>query len=155
MQPLPDDSRTVLVERAALRRYGPGEVVVRKGDASLAMFVVEGGSLAVEVPRDSGGVAEVAQLAAGECFGEMGLLTGEARSATVRAKTLCDLVVIDHDAFHDVLAAHPEVVERMGGLLAARQAGLDAAAVSAERAPPAEERKQRLISQIRSFFKLV
>jgi len=43
----------------------------------------------------------------------------------------------------------------MGGLLAARQAGLDAAAVSAERAPPAEERKQRLISQIRSFFKLV
>jgi CRP-like cAMP-binding protein len=100
-------------------------------------------------------VAEVAALGAGECFGEMGLLTGEVRSATVRAKTLCDLVVIDHDAFHDVLAAHPEVVERMGGLLAARQAGLDAAAVSAERAPPAEERKQRLISQIRSFFKLV
>jgi small-conductance mechanosensitive channel len=155
MQPLPDDSRAVLVERAKLRRYGPGEVVVRKGDASLAMFVVEGGSLAVEVPRDSGGVAEVAQLGAGECFGEMGLLTGEARSATVRAKTLCDLVVIDHDAFHDVLAAHPEVVERMGGLLAARQAGLDAAAASAERAPPTEERKQRLISQIRSFFKLV
>jgi CRP-like cAMP-binding protein len=155
MQPLPDDSRAVLVERAKLRRYGPGEVVVRKGDASLAMFVVEGGSLAVEVPRDSGGVAEVAQLGVGECFGEMGLLTGEARSATVRAKTLCDLVVIDHDAFHDVLAAHPEVVERMGGLLAARQAGLDAAAASAERAPPTEERKQRLISQIRSFFKLV
>jgi len=119
------------------------------------MFIIEAGTLAVEVPRDSGGVSEVAQLRAGECFGEMGLLTGEARSASVRAKSLCDLVVVDHDAFHDVLAAHPEVVERMGGLLAARQAGLDAAAVSAERAPPAEERKQRLISQIRSFFKLV
>ena len=153
MQPLPDDSRTVLVERAVLRRYGPGEAVVRKGEASLAMFIVEQGTLAVEVPRDAGGAAEVAQLGAGECFGEMGLMTGEARSATVRAKTLCDLVVIDHDAFHDVLAAHPEVVERMGGLLAARQAGLEAAAASEGRAPPTEER--RLISQIRSFFKLV
>ena len=41
----------------------------------------------------------------------MGLLTGESpRSADVRAKTLCDLVVIDHDAFHEVLASHPEVV---------------------------------------------
>jgi small-conductance mechanosensitive channel/CRP-like cAMP-binding protein len=155
MQPLPDDSRAVLVERATVRRYGPGEVVVRKGDASREMFIVEQGSLAVEVPRDAGGAAEVAQLGPGACFGEMGLLTGEARSASVRAKTLCDLVVIDHDAFHDVLAAHPEVVERMGGLLAARQAGLDAAAASAERAAPPEERKQRLISQIRSFFKLV
>jgi len=155
MEPLPEDSRAVLVARAAVRRYGPGEVVVRKGDQSQEMFVVEAGSLAVEVPRDGGAAAEVAQLGPGECFGEMGLMTGEVRSATVRAKTRCDLVVLDHDAFHDVLAAHPEVVERMGGLLAARQAGLEAAAASAERPAPPEERKQRLISQIRSFFKLV
>ena len=119
------------------------------------MFVVERGALAVEVLRDSGAMVEVAQLGAGECFGEMGLLTGEVRSATVRAKTLCDLVVIDHDAFHEVLAAHPDVVDRMGGMLAARQAGLDAAATTEEQGPPTEERKTRLISQIRSFFKLV
>lgn len=155
MEPLPTDSRAVLTERAAVRRYGPGEIVVRKGEESREMFVVEAGTLAVEVPREAGGAAEVAQLGPGECFGEMGLMTGEVRSASVRAKTQCDLVVIDHDAFHDVLAAHPEVVERMGGLLAVRQAGLDAAAATAGRAAPPEEQKQRLISQIRSFFKLV
>jgi small-conductance mechanosensitive channel/CRP-like cAMP-binding protein len=155
LQPLPDDSRAVLVERAVLRRHGPGETVVRRGEASREMFIVERGALAVEVPRDAGAAAEVAQLGEGECFGEMGLLTGEARSASVRSKTLCDLVVIDHDAFHEVLAAHPEVVDRMGGLLAARQAQLDAAALSEERKAPTEERKRRLISQIRSFFKLV
>ena len=55
----------------------------------------------------------------------MGLLTGEVRSATVRAKGLCHLIVVDHDAFHDsVLASHPEVVDRLGVLLAARQAEL-------------------------------
>jgi CRP-like cAMP-binding protein len=119
------------------------------------MFIVERGALAVEVPRDPEGVSEVAQLVAGEYFGEMGLLTGEVRSATVRAKTVCDLVVIDQDAFHQVLAAHPEVIEHMGGLLASRQAGLEAAAASDERRPPAEERQRHFISQIRSFFKLV
>jgi small-conductance mechanosensitive channel/CRP-like cAMP-binding protein len=155
MQPLPDDSRAILVQRATLRRYGPGEAVVRRGEDSRHMFVVERGALAVEVLRDSGAVVEVAQLGVGECFGEMGLLTGEVRSATVRAKTLCDLVVIDHDAFHEVLAAHPEVVDRMGGMLAARQAGLDAAATTETQGPPTEERKKRVISQIRSFFKLV
>ena len=155
IQPLPDDARQVLVERASLHRFGPGEAVVRKGELSREMFVVERGSLAVEVPREGDKPAEVAQLGPGECFGEMGLLTGEVRSATVRAKTLCDLVVVDHDAFHDVLASHPEVVERMGGMLASRQAGLEAASAGAGSPPPSEERQRRLISQIRSFFRLV
>jgi small-conductance mechanosensitive channel/CRP-like cAMP-binding protein len=155
LRPLPDDARAVLVERASLRRYGPGEPVVRKGEPSREMFVVERGTLAVEVPRDNGAPAEVALLGPGECFGEMGLLTGESRSATVRAKTLCDLVSIDHDAFHDVLASHPEVVERISALLAVRQAGLEAAATPYDRSPPTDERRRRLISQIRSFFKLV
>jgi len=155
LKPLPEDSRQLLVERAALHRYGPGEPVVRKGDPSMEMFIVETGTLAVELPRDGGNVAEVATLGHGDCFGEMGLLTGEPRAATVRAKTLCDLIVIDHDVFHDVLAAHPEIVERMGGLLASRQAGLEAAAASEERAPATAERQQRLISKIRDFFKLV
>jgi len=157
MRPLPDDARRLLAERAAQRVYGPGEAIVRKGDPSTELFVVERGTVAVEVAIDGRTPpAEVAQLGPGQCFGEMGLLTGEPRSATVRAKTLCHLVVVDHDAFHEVLASHPEVVERLGALLASRQAGLDAAAASHERAGPlGEERSRRLISQIREFFKLV
>jgi CRP-like cAMP-binding protein len=85
----------------------------------------------------------------------MGLLTGERRSATVRAKTVCHLVVLDQEAFHQVLAAHPEVVDRMGGLLAVRQAELDAAAALSRAPQPTEERSRRLISQIREFFRLV
>jgi small-conductance mechanosensitive channel len=62
LKPLPDDSRQLLLERATLHRYGPGEPVVRKGDPSMAMFIVETGRLAVEVPRDGGNAAEVAAL---------------------------------------------------------------------------------------------
>jgi CRP-like cAMP-binding protein len=110
--------------------------------------------VAIELPRD-GGVTEIAQLGPGECFGEMGLLTGEARTATVRAKTSCDLVVIERESFHTVLAAHPEVVERLGGLLATRQAGITAAEATEGGRQAPEERSRRLISQIKQFFKLV
>jgi small-conductance mechanosensitive channel/CRP-like cAMP-binding protein len=155
LTPLPEDSRQLLIERAMLRPYGPGEVIVRKGEASTDLFIIERGTVAVELPREMGGAAELARLGAGQCFGEMGLLTGEARSATVRARTRCDMVVIDREAFHEVLAAHPEVVERMGALLASRQAEISAAAASGDRAQRPEERSRRLISQIREFFKLV
>ncbi len=155
MASLPDDARRVLAERATLSPYGPGEAIVRKGEQSNALFVIERGSVAVELPRDGDGVIELARLGPGECFGEMGLLTGAIRSATVRAKTRCDLLVIGHDAFHEVLAAHPEVVDGLGSLLATRQAEISAAQATGERQPVPEERSKRLISQIREFFQLV
>src|SRR5258708_32981701 len=116
LQPLPRDAREVLAARATLKTYGPGESIVRKGEASLELFLVERGTVVVELPRHGGGAAELARLGPGQCFGEMGLLTGEPRSATVRAFTLCDLVVIDRESFHQVLAAHPEVVDGLGNL---------------------------------------
>lgn len=159
VRPLPDDARRVLGQRASVRLYGPGEAIVRKGEPSRELFVLERGSVAVEVPRDAiareGDVVEVAELGAGQYFGEMGLLTGEPRSATVRAKSLCEVVVVDHAAFHDVLASHPEVVDRMGTVLASRQAQLEAASAARGRSQAPEERSRRLISQIREFFKLV
>jgi CRP-like cAMP-binding protein len=84
----------------------------------------------------------------------MGLLTGEPRAATVRAVTLCDFVVIDWESFHQVLAAHPEVVDRLGNLLVGRQAEISLAR-AAETPQVVAERSRRLISQIREFFKLV
>jgi small-conductance mechanosensitive channel/CRP-like cAMP-binding protein len=154
LQPLPRDAREVLAARATVKTYGPGEAIVRKGEASLELFLVERGTVVVELPRSGGGAAELARLGPGQCFGEMGLLTGEPRSATVRAFTLCDLVVIDRESFHQVLAAHPEVVDGLGNLLAVRQAEISMAR-AAEAPQVVAERQRRLISQIREFFKLV
>jgi len=154
MESVPDDARQVLIERATLKPYGPGEIVVREGEKSMALYVVERGRVTVEVRVEGGEASELANLGPGEYFGEMGLLTGEVRSATVRAKTACDLVVIDHDAFHAVLAAHPELVEGLGSLLATRQAEISAAKAAGGNAAPPEERSKRLISQIREFFNL-
>ena len=61
---------------------------------------------------------------------------------------------IDHDAFHAVLASHPEVIDRLGSPLAMRQAEIGAAKAAGGTARPPEERSRRLISQIREFFKI-
>lgn len=152
---LPPDSRRALAERSELRMYGPGEAILRKGDRSTEMFVIEEGEVSVEVPLGTGGSADVATLKQGDCFGEMALLTGDPRSAAVRATTLCHLLAIGHVAFQSVLCAHPEVVDELGRLLDERQAHLDAAAEAHNNTEfDAGPRSIRLIGRIRAFFKL-
>jgi small-conductance mechanosensitive channel/CRP-like cAMP-binding protein len=152
---LPPDAHRALAAAAAVRLYAPGETVVRQGDASNELFIIDRGEVAIELGREGGAPIQVARLAARKFFGEMGLLTGEARTATVRAASECELLVLDHAAFHDTLATHGGVVEKLGDLLAQRQAELEAAASSRRpEAVPIQERSKRLISQIKDWFKL-
>ncbi len=92
-QALPDDLIGVLARDADFVDYGAGERVVQQHDAADACYVVESGRLAVLI-SDGTHERQVAVLEAGELFGEMGLLTGEPRTATVRAIDDSRLVVV-------------------------------------------------------------
>jgi small-conductance mechanosensitive channel/CRP-like cAMP-binding protein len=149
---LPPDTHRMLAAAAELRAYAAGEIIVKEGEASSELFIIDKGEVSVEVLRSSRQVP-VARLGPGKFFGEMGLMTGEVRSATVRAFDECTTIVVGHDAFHDTIAQVPGVVERMSELLAVRQAELESA--MPERSPtivPMQERSKRLISQIKAFF---
>jgi small-conductance mechanosensitive channel len=151
---LPDANHKFLAASAELRVFAPGEVVVRQGDTSAEMFIIDEGLVTVELDHGERS-SSVARLGPGTFFGEMGLMTGVKRNATVRAIGECRLLVIRHDAFEKTIASVPEVIERMSELLAARQAELEA--VASERRPtlePIEDRSKQLFRQIRSFFKL-
>jgi CRP-like cAMP-binding protein len=151
---LPDEAHKKLAASIAVRVFAPGEVVVRQGDESNELFVIDKGEVVVELSSKSR-TFPVAKLGAGKFFGEMSLMTGEPRRATVRAVTECELFVIDHDAFQEALASQPGLVERMSHLLALRQAELEAA--ESQRSPtlvPDPDRSKRLISQIKNFFKI-
>jgi CRP-like cAMP-binding protein len=150
---LPPEIHRELAERSEVRLYAPEETVVVEGDRSGELFIIDQGEVAVELVREARHI-EVARLGAGKFFGEMGLMTGEARTASVRALTACTLLVVGHDAFHDVLAKVPELLEKMTDLLASRQAQLEEAASKRPSLEPMHDRSKRLISQIKSFFKL-
>jgi small-conductance mechanosensitive channel len=151
---LPADTHRKLAARVAVKIYAPGEVIVAEGDRSGELFIIDAGEVAVELHREDRTV-QVARLGVGKFFGEMGLMTGEPRKATVRAATECQLFVIDHESFHDTLASQPGLVEKLSDLLASRQAELDAVESSRRSIhEPIQDRSKRLISQIKDFFKL-
>jgi small-conductance mechanosensitive channel/CRP-like cAMP-binding protein len=150
----PEDLESV-AQQAAVRVYLPGEAVVRQGDAGAEFFIILGGS--AEVRRGEGDkVATVATLHPMQFFGEMSLLTGEPRSATIVAQTKLEVVVINKAVLERPILGNPLIAERIGTVLAERKTGLAAVQESLEhRGEPSEaveHRRKSLGSRIRSFF---
>jgi len=152
---LPGEAHRALAAAAVVRLYAPGEIIVAQGDSSGELFIIDRGEVVVELPREDRTAREIARLGSGKFFGEMGLMTGEQRKATVRAAVECELLVISHEAFHTTLASNTGVIEKISALLLERQAELEAASSSRDTMiEPIQDRSKRLISQIKSFFKL-
>jgi small-conductance mechanosensitive channel/CRP-like cAMP-binding protein len=150
----PDDLAS-LADRAKSALFAPGEVVIRQGDTGDTMFVVLRGELVVRV-GPSGKETEAARLTAGAFFGEMSLLTGDKRTATVAAVTSCELLVIDHEAFRAILSAHPAIAETISAKVVERQTGLMAnrAPADGEKVADPMQQSNMLLGRIRRFFRL-
>jgi small-conductance mechanosensitive channel/CRP-like cAMP-binding protein len=152
---LPQEAHRALAAAALVRMYAPGEIIVAQGDTSGELYIIDRGEVVVELPREDKTPREIARLGSGKFFGEMGLMTGEQRRATVRALKECELLVVRHEAFHSTLSANTGVIEKISDLLLQRQAELEAVASSRDTMiEPMQDRSKRLISQIKSFFKL-
>ena len=151
------DEQRALAEMSEHRLYAAGEIIVRQGDETSELYVIERGDVVVTVPR-AGSDVVVARLGKGKFFGEMALVTGDRRQATVRAATACQLLEVGREALQHVLARSPDLAERISAVLAERQAELGAHAAETEDGPDAEARQtqsqQMLLAKIRSFFAL-
>ncbi|XYI01359.1 cyclic nucleotide-binding domain-containing protein [Sorangium sp. So ce1128] len=135
--------------------YMVGEVVIRQGAAGHELFIVQSGEVSVIVGREGGSTAEVARLGPGKFFGEMSLMTGEPRSATIQAVSDCELVKVDKEAFQEILAAAPGIAEKITEVLVARQSALDEnVSVRRARAGTEEAKTTALLGKIRQFFSL-
>lgn len=143
---LPDDVHTALAEAARERLFAKDEVIVREGDPGRSMFLVCSGRAAVTIGAEA---REVAVIDAGGYFGEMSLLTGEPRSATVRAKVDSSVLEIDADAFTSFIRSRPETVELIAEAATARRRELDAS--RSDRASVTAE-PVSLAQRIRRFF---
>lgn len=134
--------------------FGPGEALCRQGEAADSLYILSRGWVRVEVEGAEGG-RELARLGPGAYFGEMGLMTGEPRSATVRAEGHVDALRLDKAAFQALLHERPELAETVAGVLAHRKAELEAARESLDQAARArrqQEHQRQLLGRIRGFF---
>src|SRR5436189_253801 len=109
-----------LVKEASLNYFGRGERVIQEGAEGASMFVLLRGAARVWVSKNGTSIP-VATLSAGDCFGEMSLLTGESRTATVQAESDCYVLEIGKPVMADVIRDSPDCLERLSELLARRK----------------------------------
>jgi CRP-like cAMP-binding protein len=148
---LTDDQRTQLLSGVRPALFGAGEVIVREGDRDTSLFVVLRGEAAVSLAGTEG---EVARFHAGDFFGEMSLLTGEPRTATITAATDCDVIEIGVDAFRAVVIADPVILDRVSAAVESRRAGLALHRTTRAIAPESPEAPHRFLARVRQFLRL-
>jgi len=144
---LPDEGLDLLSSRVSLKLFGDGEAVVHQGDPGRSMYIISHGSFDVCLKDCE---KPVATLKEGDFFGEMSLLTGEPRSATVVAKGDSLVFEIDKEACADILKAHPAIWDALGQALARRQAEL--ASRQGRKVEPSPSAASQLVSRIKAFF---
>ncbi len=154
--PLDEDERERISEALVYAPFGAGETVTRQGNEAHWLYLVAHGTVAVRVAVD-GDEREVTRLGPGEVFGEMSLLTGEKRAASVVALTDAECWRLDRAVFREVLRDRPDVAKPIADLLAARRVQLDevrGTLDSAARGRRLEEESSDLLQRMRSFFGL-
>ncbi|MGN6514291.1 MAG: cyclic nucleotide-binding domain-containing protein [Rhizomicrobium sp.] len=126
-----------------------GGVLMRQGDAAISMFIVLEGAISIAINTPAGEQQEVAVSAAGDVVGEMSLMTGAPRSATVTALTRLRALEITRDTIDDMLKKNPELFERFSRVLAQRQLEIDALA---NRRVDERAVERDILTRMRAFF---
>ena len=101
------------------RSFTKGEYVFREGEMALAAYLIESGKVEVFKESDPDDVS-LTTLGTGEIVGEMGLIVGGERTASVKALTDCHVIVIDRDTFEKKLDKSDPTVRAMMKMLSQR-----------------------------------
>ena len=123
---LSDDEIRSIVSNDRLLGFGPGELVVKKGEVGGSMFVIMEGSCAVLIPdpSDSSSMMEVAQLKSGTIFGEISALTDAPRTAWIKAIGHVKLQEISQRQIEAVFLNNQAAMAEFAKVMATREANL-------------------------------
>lgn len=150
-QGLDDGERARLADLCVEHVYGAGERIVRQGETGDSMFVVLQGRVRITL-EPSG--QEVAVTPAGGFFGEMSMLTGDPRTASVSAVEDSVLVEIRAADFRQLAVRRPALVEQVSAVVSARRQGLVQAQAAADGARTPAAAPQSLLSRIKAFLRV-
>ena len=117
---LSDDELKLLVPTVSVRQFGAGEMLVRTGEQGESLFIIRSGRAEVFAQTSDGKARHLAHISTGDFTGEMALLTGEPRNASVRAITDVEVIEMDREGFTRLFKEHPEAAAGIGDVVAAR-----------------------------------
>lgn len=145
---LPAQEQQMLAGHLIHAPFAAGDIITRQGAVAHWLYLIIRGEAKVLVDGPDGRLP-VATLHDGDIFGEMGMLTGEARSATVIAGTAVDCYRLDKEGFAQVLQQRPEIAKDMTAIVEARNA--QRSVLLARTGQPAGNHGD-LLGRILSFF---
>jgi CRP-like cAMP-binding protein len=117
---LPANTLARVAEKVCVERYAPGTVVVRQGSAAETFYVIKSGRLEVEIAEGAES-RSVRFMGEGDFFGEIALVKGGPRTATVTAREPSELLSLRKEAFSEVLKASDSFEEELRRVVFERQ----------------------------------
>lgn len=117
----PEEVLQAVLGQGRLIEFGPGDVVFEQGDQGDRLFIVKSGVLEIlSTPTDGTEQVPVAYLGKGEVLGELALLTGAPRTATVRSPERAELFMVEKPVFLDLMDTLPAFARNLCLVLAKR-----------------------------------
>lgn len=149
LNPLSDENREKIALEATIQDYGEGEIIVQHGAEGDSLYIILDGACEVLFEKKGQAPKKMATMNIGDFFGEMSLLTGAVRSATVKVLGYATVIRVDKALFSTILASNPDIIEQLGKVIAQRQQDLSNEASKIQDKSTAQ---RKLTSRIKDFF---
>ncbi|HTV21607.1 MAG TPA: mechanosensitive ion channel family protein [Polyangiaceae bacterium] len=146
-----------LAKAVKVAPFAAGEMVTRQGAEANWLYVLTRGQVEIRVNTPDGGTKRVHTLSAPDFFGEMALLTGGRREASVIAQTTVECLRVDRAAFGALLERRPALAQEVAEILARRRVALEAVRDNldaASRNLRVEGERHRILNAVQEFFGL-
>jgi small-conductance mechanosensitive channel/CRP-like cAMP-binding protein len=156
---LSESELTALAERLVYSPFESGDVITRQGAVAHWLYILVAGEAEVWLEDGQGKAPRlITTLSPGSVFGEMGLMTGEPRFATVKARSAVECYRLDKAGFEDIIRARPEIAEGLSRILASGRQELEHILQNLEETPPEHQDHARfsaeILAKIKKFFSL-
>jgi CRP-like cAMP-binding protein len=122
---LTDDQMRQLARRLDPLIFARGETICRQGEAGETFYIVKSGAVEVSAYNGQGYKVMLRRMGPGDFFGEISLMTGEPRSATVSAVEDTEVLMMDKEDMRYLLEENSQLAEHVSGILAVRQQHLE------------------------------
>jgi len=149
--PLSDEETQKLAGAALARVFAPGEAIVRQGQNGKSMFVIHRGKVDVQL-KEASGTKSLRKLREGDFFGEMGLLTGEPRTATVLAEEETEVLEINNLCLKPIFEENPKLVAALSHIVEERRLSFEKLETQTEERKIKD--KTSVFNSIKKFFGL-
>ena len=108
-EPISPEIRQELIKRFNLIKIPPKSLIIREGDSSDSMYLIKTGEVKVFKEKE-GEILEIARLGPGDFFGEIGLITGQKRTASIMSETNVELMELKKEDIDFIISKYPEIL---------------------------------------------